>query len=91
LLNYKWYIGNAIDHLITEKAMYAKLRPMLLDKSIPTDDGNGKLTNADQTQLFAERVNETQPELEEVGNGDLSPFGLKMQYPDLVCGKLRTA
>jgi adenosine deaminase CECR1 len=113
---YKWYISNAIDHLIAEKVMYAELRPMLLDKSIPTDDGYGKLTNSDQMRLLAEGVKEKQRELEKVGNGDLFPFGLKiiyctprsipktlmqremkdcielkMQYPDLVCGKLRTA
>ena len=113
---YKWYISNAIDHLILEGVMYAELRPMLLDKSIPTDDGNGKLTNADQMRLLADGVKEKRLALEKEGKGDLFPFGLKiiyctprsipktlmqremkdcielkMQYPDLICGKLKTA
>lgn len=43
LLNYKSvyrsYISDAIDRMIEEKVMYAELRPMLLDKSIPGDSG----------------------------------------------------
>ncbi|KAF2797534.1 Metallo-dependent hydrolase [Melanomma pulvis-pyrius CBS 109.77] len=77
---YKWYISNAIDHMIKEKIMYAELRPMLLDKSIPTDDGKGKITNADQMKLIVEGVREKEAELKRAGKGDLFPFGLKIIY-----------
>ena len=51
---YKWYIGRAIDKMIEEKVMYAELRPMLLDKFIPTNDGKGKITNKEQMQMVVD-------------------------------------
>ncbi|KAF2705923.1 Metallo-dependent hydrolase [Pleomassaria siparia CBS 279.74] len=77
---YKWYISNAIEHLIREKIMYAELRPMLLDKAIPTTDGTNSISNAGQMQLIVEGVTEKKKELEANNKGDLFPFGLKIVY-----------
>jgi adenosine deaminase CECR1 len=77
---YKWYISNLIDQLIADKVMYAELRPMLLDKGIPTDDGKDKLTIADQMRLLVEGVKEKQDKLKNASQGDLFPFGLKIIY-----------
>ncbi|KAH7113860.1 hypothetical protein B0J11DRAFT_141912 [Dendryphion nanum] len=77
---YKRYIGMAIDRMIEEKVMYAELRPMLMDKSIPSDDGRGKIDNAAQMQLILEGVAEKKSQLEKEGRGDDFPFGLKIVY-----------
>lgn len=94
--------------------MYAELRPMLLDKFIPTNDGKGKIDNAAQMRLIIDGVQQKKLELEQRGELDKFPFGLKiiyctprsipkkmmreemkqcielkMQFPDLICGKLR--
>ena len=109
---YKWYIGEAIDRMIEEHVMYAELRPMLLDKSIPTTDGVGAVDNAGQMRLIVEGVRAKQEALEKDGKLDKFPFGLKIiyctprsipktmmqremkdcielkvQFPDLICGK----
>lgn len=66
--------------MITEKVMYAELRPMLLDKFIPTTDGKGKITNAEQMQLIISGVEEKKTELERKGELYKFPFGLKIIY-----------
>ena len=66
--------------MIDEKVMYAELRPMLMDKSIPADDGVGELSNAAQMRLIVESVNKKRKALEAKGEGDLFPFGLKIIY-----------
>ncbi|KAH8710258.1 hypothetical protein GQ44DRAFT_763093 [Phaeosphaeriaceae sp. PMI808] len=76
---YKWYIGAAIDSMIKDKVMYAELRPMLLDKSIPTDNGEGKVDNSSQMQLIIDAVKEKQAELGEKKLYQF-PFGLKIIY-----------
>lgn len=84
LLNYRkvyeWYIGQAIDRLIGEGIMYAELRPMLLDKSIPTDDGRGKIDNVGQMQMIVDAVKAKQKQLDDDGELDKFPFGLKIVY-----------
>ncbi|KAF2736078.1 Metallo-dependent hydrolase [Polyplosphaeria fusca] len=77
---YKWYISNAIDRMIYEKVMYAELRPMLLDKDIPTTDGRRKIDNAGQMELIVAGVKAKQEELERQGKLHLFPFGLKIVY-----------
>tara|TARA_R110002003_G_scaffold135_2_gene12495 strand:+ start:11731 stop:12177 length:447 start_codon:yes stop_codon:yes gene_type:complete len=111
---YKWYIGQAIDRMIEEKVMYAELRPMLLDKWIPSSDGKREINNAAQMQLIIDGVVEKQAELKNRKPSEIHkfPFGLKiiyctprsiskammreemmqcielkLQYPDLICGK----
>lgn len=109
---YKWYIGEAIDRMIEEHVMYAELRPMLLDKSIPSTDGVGAVDNASQMRLIVEGVRAKQKELEKHDKLNKFPFGLKIiyctprsiskemmqkemkdcielkvQFPDLICGK----
>ncbi|CAO2655326.1 Nn.00g103900.m01.CDS01 [Neocucurbitaria sp. VM-36] len=77
---YKWYISKAIDRMIEEKVIYAELRPMLLDKSIPTNDGKHEIRNAAQMQLIIDGVREKQAELEKKGELHKFPFGLKIVY-----------
>lgn len=60
--------------------MYAELRPMLLDKAIPCDNGIDKIDNAGQMQLIVDAVYEKQRELEAQGRIDDFPFGLKIVY-----------
>jgi adenosine deaminase CECR1 len=66
--------------MIKEKVMYAELRPMLLDKSIPTDDGKDIVDNFSQMKLIVEGVRLKKEELESRGEGDTFPFGLKIIY-----------
>jgi adenosine deaminase CECR1 len=84
LLNYKkvftWYIGKAIDRMIKERIMYAELRPMLMDKSIPSDDGIGKVNHDEQMKLIQDAVEEKKEELRSQGKLHLFPFGLKIIY-----------
>ncbi|KAL6709209.1 hypothetical protein ACN47E_002025 [Coniothyrium glycines] len=77
---YKWYIGGAIDRMIDEKVMYAELRPMLLDKFIPTNDGKGEIDNPSQMQIIIDGVKEKQEELRKQGKLHKFPFGLKIVY-----------
>ncbi|KAH7377805.1 hypothetical protein BKA66DRAFT_571834 [Pyrenochaeta sp. MPI-SDFR-AT-0127] len=79
-LVYKWYISKAIDRMISENVMYAELRPMLLDKSIPTTDGKGIIDNAGQMQLIIDGVKEKQAALKDKGELHKFPFGLKIVY-----------
>jgi adenosine deaminase CECR1 len=66
--------------MIEEKVMYAELRPMLLDKFIPTDDGKGKIDNAAQMRLVIAGVEKKKAQLKSEGRLDKFPFGLKIIY-----------
>lgn len=77
---YKWYISKAIDRMIEEKIIYAELRPMLLDKAIPTNDGKRQVSNISQMQLIIDGVREKQAELSKKGELNKFPFGLKIVY-----------
>jgi adenosine deaminase CECR1 len=50
--------------MIVEKIMYAELRPMLLDKSIPSSDGRRAIDNFAQMQLIIDGVREKKAPLE---------------------------
>lgn len=84
LLNYEaiftWYIGEAIESMIEDKVMYAELRPMLLDKSIPADNGIDKIGHAQQMRIILEEVKRKQAELKKRGDFEKFPFGLKIIY-----------
>lgn len=77
---YMWYIEKAIDRMIDEKIMYAELRPMLLDKFIPSNDGKRQITNAEQMKLIIAGVQAKKEKL--IQNNELHkfPFGLKIIY-----------
>jgi len=64
--------------MILENVMYAELRPMLLDKSIPTHNGIGVVDHAAQMQLIHDAIEEKKAELGE--NIHKFPFGLKIIY-----------
>ena len=77
---YRWYIGEMIDSMIQDKVMYAELRPMLLDKTIPSDDGLSKLNHYDQMRIICDEVTKKQDELKARNLLDKFPFGLKIIY-----------
>lgn len=77
---YRWYITAIIDSMIADGVMYAELRPMLLDKSIPSDDGKRQLGHADQMTIVCEEVRKKKKELESKSQLDKFPFGLKVIY-----------
>ena len=77
---YRWYIGQATDSMIQDGVMYAELRPMLMDKSIPSDDGLRKLDHVAQMTIVCEEVQKKRRQLENEGRADKFPFGLKMIY-----------
>jgi adenosine deaminase CECR1 len=66
--------------MIKDKVMYAELRPMLMDKSIPANDGIGKLTHGDQMRLLLDGVAAKQRELKDKNMLDKFPFGFKIIY-----------
>ncbi|KAK5122871.1 hypothetical protein LTR08_006822 [Meristemomyces frigidus] len=77
---YRWYIGHAIDSMVRDKVMYAELRPILLDKGIPSDDGTRQLDHKDQMNIICEEVREKRRELEDAGKLDSFPFGVRIIY-----------
>ncbi|PVH97542.1 Metallo-dependent hydrolase [Periconia macrospinosa] len=77
---YEWYIDEAINRMIDEKVMYAELRPMLLDKSIPSDNGEKQVDNAGQMQLILDCLETKKAKLAKEGKLHLFPFGLKIIY-----------
>ena len=66
--------------MIEEKVMYAELRPMLLDKSIPTNDGKGNISLSQQMEMVTEAVDKKMTQLDSEGKLHLFPFGLKIIY-----------
>ena len=66
--------------MIADKVMYAEWRPMLMDKSIPSDDGLRQLFHSDQMNIILEEVAKKKEELEAKGQLELFPFGLKIIY-----------
>jgi len=60
--------------------MYAELRPMLLDKSIPADDGVSKLFHRDQMKIIREEYEKKRKQLEAEGRLRQFPFCLKIIY-----------
>lgn len=77
---YRWYIGHAIDSMIRDKIMYAELRPMLLDKSMPSNDGLRKIDHREQMQIICDEVAKKRRELEARNELEKFPFGLKIIY-----------
>ncbi|KYG41392.1 hypothetical protein M433DRAFT_7991 [Acidomyces richmondensis BFW] len=77
---YRWYIGQAIESMIRDKVMYAELRPMLLDKSIPSDDGTRQLDHFAQMSIICEEIQKKRSQLEADQKIDCFPFGLKIIY-----------
>ncbi|KAF2104409.1 Metallo-dependent hydrolase [Rhizodiscina lignyota] len=77
---YRWYIGALIDDMISENVMFAELRPMLMDKSIPNDDGTAQVSNHKQMEIILEEVEKKKESLKKEGRLDDFPFGLKIIY-----------
>lgn len=68
--------------MIQEKVMYAELRPMLLDKSIPGNSGKPEdsVDLAAQMKLIIAGVEAKKAELLQKGEIHKFPFGLKIIY-----------
>lgn len=66
--------------MIVDGVMYAELRPMLMDKSIPGDDGVKKVGHVQQMEIILQEVQRKQNELRANGKLDKFPFGLKIIY-----------
>nr|POE49199.1 adenosine deaminase cecr1 [Quercus suber] len=77
---YRWYIGQAIESMIKDKVMYAELRPMLLDKTLPSDDGLRQLDHNAQMNIICEEIQKTRSKLEDEGRLNEFPFGMKIIY-----------
>ncbi|KAF2087863.1 Metallo-dependent hydrolase [Saccharata proteae CBS 121410] len=77
---YRWYIRNAIKNMRAEKVMYAELRPMLMDKFIPTDDGAGKIDLNGQMEMILDEVSKITEELKREDRLNEFPFGVKIIY-----------
>ncbi|KAF2158487.1 hypothetical protein M409DRAFT_31018 [Zasmidium cellare ATCC 36951] len=72
---YRRYIREVIDNMVLDKVMYAELRPMLMDKSRPTDEGVSKLGHNEQMKIVCEGTEKKKQQY-----GDRFPFGLKIIY-----------
>jgi adenosine deaminase CECR1 len=66
--------------MIKDGVMYAELRPMLMDKVIPSDDGERMLDHSEQMQILLDEVTLKQDELKMANELDKFPFGLKIIY-----------
>lgn len=66
--------------MIEEKVMYAELRAMMLDKSIPSDDGTCEIDNSQQMALLLEAVKAKLAQLESDQRLHRFPFGVKIIY-----------
>lgn len=69
-----------IDSMIQDKVMYAELRPMLMDKTIPNDHGTAFLTLSDQMNLIIREVEAKKAALKAQGRENVFPFGVKIIY-----------
>ena len=77
---YRWYIGHLIQSMIDQHIMYAQLRPMLMDKAIPSDDSRRQLDHRSQMDIILEEVRKKQAELAAIDQLAKFPFGLKIIY-----------
>jgi len=77
---YEDYIGQAIDSMIEDGVMYAELRPMLMDKTIPANNGVDKLDHNKQMRMILDGVAKKQKELLKDNKLDKFKFGLKIIY-----------
>ena len=77
---FRWYVAAAIESLIQDKIMYAELRPMLMDKSIRTDDGLGNVDHETQMRIILDEVEKKKSQLRSRGEGHIFPFGIKIIY-----------
>ncbi|KAJ9658546.1 hypothetical protein H2201_007753 [Coniosporium apollinis] len=77
---YRRYIGEAIDSMIRERVMYTELRPMLMDKFIPSTDGQRRYDLRAQMDIILEEVAKKKQELKNRNELDKFPFGVKIIY-----------
>lgn len=66
--------------MVRNGIMYAELRPMLMDKTIPSDDGLKNIDLEGQMKIIQDVIDEYKNELD--SDGDLSklPWGIKIIY-----------
>ncbi len=66
--------------MIADNVMYAEWRPMLLDKSISSDDGLHRVDHAAQMRIIMDELGKKKAELERRGELHKFPFGIKIIY-----------
>lgn len=66
--------------MVENGVMYAELRPMLMDKTIPTDDGRNTIGLEGQMAIIQEIIREYQEELDKEGELSKLPWGIKIIY-----------
>ena len=66
--------------MIQDRIMYAELRPMLLDRSISTDDGCRKMSQRDQILIIKSELEKKKNQLYSEGRLNEFPFGFKLIY-----------
>ena len=60
---YRWYVKRAMENMVQNGIMYAELRPMLMDKTIPSDDGLKQIDLDGQMTIIREVIAEFREEL----------------------------
>ncbi|KAL1616817.1 hypothetical protein SLS54_008209 [Diplodia seriata] len=60
---YRWYVKKAMENMVENGIMYAELRPMLMDKTIPSDDGLKQIDLDGQMTIIREVIAEFREEL----------------------------
>ena len=66
--------------MVRDGIIYAELRPMLLDRSISTDDGCHKMSQRDQVLILKSELEKKKKQLESKGKLNEFPFGFKLIY-----------
>ncbi|OJD30609.1 adenosine amp deaminase [Diplodia corticola] len=61
---YRWYVKRAMENMVENGIMYAELRPMLMDKTIPSDDGLRQIDLEGQMTIIREVIAKFREELD---------------------------
>ncbi|KAH7038925.1 cat eye syndrome critical region protein 1 [Macrophomina phaseolina] len=77
---YRWYVKEAMRNMVKNGVMYAELRPMLMDKTIPSDDGLRQIDLEGQMKIVENVIVEYQNELQSKGELSKLPWGIKIIY-----------
>lgn len=67
-------------NMVKNGVMYAELRPMLMDKTIPSDDGLRQIDLEGQMKIVENVIVEYQNELQSKGELSKLPWGIKIIY-----------
>ncbi|KAF4308371.1 Adenosine/AMP deaminase [Botryosphaeria dothidea] len=77
---YRWYVKEAMRSMVRNGVMYAELRPMLMDKTIPSDDGLKNIDLEGQMKIIQDVIDEYKNELDSDDELSKLPWGIKIIY-----------